>query len=89
MKRLFPLLFAPMLASVPSIAAATAPARIVPGPLPAAHTARVHRKTASTQLTNIVVLIAPHYPQVIDGASALALFQAAVKSGRLTAQTGI
>jgi hypothetical protein len=39
---------------------------------------------AINSATNIVILIAPHYPQVIDGASALALFQAAVTCGELT-----
>ena len=34
--------------------------------------------------TNIVLLIAPHYPQVIDGATALALFQSAVTCAELT-----
>jgi hypothetical protein len=34
--------------------------------------------------TNIVLLIAPHYPQIIDGATALALFQSAVTCAELT-----
>ncbi len=38
--------------------------------------------------TDAVILIAPHYPQVVDGASALALFQAAVTCEELTGAGG-
>ncbi len=34
--------------------------------------------------SDIVILIAPHYPQVIDGAASVALFQAAATCGELT-----
>jgi hypothetical protein len=34
--------------------------------------------------SDVILLIAPHYPQVIDGATALALFQSAVTCAQLT-----
>jgi phospholipase C len=55
-RRLLPLLCATALVSVPGFAAA-APVHAVRAPLSAVSAGRVHRKTASTQLTNIVVLI--------------------------------